>query len=67
MSPLPDDRTELEPGEAYQTCIRELHNGRPDYERAQVYATLALEESARAVVAQLEELGGLISRGLRRL
>jgi hypothetical protein len=34
---------------------------------SQVYATLALEESARAVVAQLEELGGLISRGLRRL
>jgi hypothetical protein len=34
MSPLPGDRDTLEPGEAYQTCIRELHSGRPDYEQA---------------------------------
>ena len=53
MSPLPDDRAGLEPGEAYTTCIRELHKAHPDYERAQVYATLGLRDAMLEVAEQI--------------
>jgi hypothetical protein len=46
----------LEPGEAYQTCVRELRGPHPDYERAQVCATLSLEETLRHAVTQVAEM-----------
>ena len=48
MSPLSDDRPDLLPGEAIRECVGELGKLHPDYQRAQVYATLALRESARS-------------------
>jgi hypothetical protein len=66
MSPLADDRTLLEAGEAYTTCVAELHSVHPDYERAQVYATLSLRETLEGVAAQLGELAGQITPSPRR-
>ena len=39
MSPLSDDRDDLEPGEAMRACVEELGKLHTDYARAQVYAT----------------------------
>jgi hypothetical protein len=49
MSPLSDDRPDLEPGEAIRACVEELGKLHPDYERAQVYATLSLREAVAEV------------------
>ena len=61
-----DDRRGLETSEAYLRCIQALDPVRPDYEAAQVYAVLALEDSLRQVVAQFAELGGQINGASRR-
>lgn len=53
MSPLSDDRPDLEPGEAIRECVGELGKLHPDFERAQVYATLALRESVAEVATQI--------------
>jgi hypothetical protein len=55
MSPLSDDRADdLEPpGEAIRACVEELGKLHPDFERAQVYATLALRESVDEVAKQI--------------
>jgi len=66
MSQLPDDREALDPGEAYQACVKELHQAHPDYERAQVYATLGLEETLREVAGQVAELARQITLASRR-
>ncbi len=66
MSPLPDDREALDPGEAYQACVKELHQAHPDYERAQVYATLSLEETLREMCAQVADLAKQITLASRR-
>lgn len=46
--------------------MRALGPVRPDYEAAQAYAVLALEDSLRQMVAQLAELGGQLNRASRR-
>ena len=55
MSALQGEPRALEPGEAYQRCLRELGNPHPDWQAAHVYATLSLEETLRDVVARLVE------------
>ncbi len=46
--------------------MRELHQAHPDYERAQVYATLNLEETLREISAQVAELAKQIVLASRR-
>lgn len=45
MSSLPDESQRLDDGEALQRCLQALDPLRPDFQAAQVYATLALRES----------------------
>jgi hypothetical protein len=47
-------------GDAHQLCIQELSSENPNYEAAQVYATLSVEEALR-------DLADRISAALRRL
>ena len=57
MQSLPDSgRQELAPDEAYQRCKHELERPHPDYEAAQVFATLSLEEAVRDMSAQLAQV-----------
>lgn len=57
MSRLPEDEPQaLDPGEAYQRCMRELARPCPDHQAAQLYAILSLEEALRDVAAQLAQL-----------
>jgi hypothetical protein len=70
MRHLPDGQpqaVDLDAGEAYQRCIHELTQRQPDYQAAQVYATLSLEEAVRDATAQLEELRKALARELGRL
>jgi hypothetical protein len=67
MSPSPDEARALADGEALQRCLAALDPLRPNYDEAQVYALLAVEQTLRRVALQLDELGGQITRGLRRL
>jgi hypothetical protein len=53
MSPLSDDRDDLDPGEAMRECVGELGKLHPDYERAQVYATLSLREAVAELTKQI--------------
>lgn len=46
--------------DAYQLCIQELSGETPDYQAAQVYATLSVEEA-------LPDLANSITFALRRL
>ncbi len=34
-------------GEAYELCVRELHQESPNFQVAQVFATLSVEEALR--------------------
>jgi hypothetical protein len=57
MSSSPDDQAQaLAPGEAYQRCMQELGKPYPDHQRAQLYATLSVEETLREVVAQIGDV-----------
>ena len=47
-------------GDAREHCIQELNHEHPDYQAAQVYAILSVEEALR-------DLASAISAGLRRL
>ena len=47
-------------GDAHQLCIQELSSENPNYEAAQVFATLSVEEALR-------DLADRISAALRRL
>ena len=53
MSPLSDDRPDLEPGDAARACVEELGKVHSDYQRAQVYATLALREAVEKVTNEI--------------
>ncbi len=46
----------LDRGEAYQRCMHELGQPHPDYQAAQLYATLSLEEALRDVINQLSQM-----------
>jgi hypothetical protein len=56
----------LDAGEAYQRCIQELAELNPDYQAAQLFATLSLEETVRGVAAQLAELTKALTAASRR-
>ena len=53
MNSLPEGRPRLEPDEAYQRCLQALDPLRPDYAAAQVYATLALQESVEKLTNEI--------------
>jgi hypothetical protein len=53
MSPLSDDRDDLDPGEAMRECVGELGKLHPDYQRAQVYATLSLQGAVAELTKQI--------------
>ena len=56
----------LEHGEAYRRCVEELLEPDPDYQAAQLYATLSLEETVRDVATQLSELTKALVAASRR-
>jgi hypothetical protein len=56
----------LDHGEAYQRCMQELLEPTPDYQAAQLYATLSLEETVRDVTTRLAELTGALVAASRR-
>jgi hypothetical protein len=56
----------LDPGEAYQRCLHELGQPHPDYQAAQLYATLSLEEALRDMTAQLAQMTKTLISGSRR-
>ena len=67
MSPLPDGVPQpLGPGEEYQRCMGEICKPYPDYQRAQLYATLSTEETLRDLLAQVAELIRQITLESRR-
>lgn len=53
MSSLPDEPQRLDDGEALQRCLQALDPLRPDFQAAQVYATLALREAVAEVAEQI--------------
>ncbi len=56
----------LDHGEAYRRCMQELLKPDPDYQAAQLYATLSLEETVREVATQLAELTKALVAASRR-
>jgi hypothetical protein len=62
-----DDPPALGTGEAYRQCVRELHQPHPDYERAQVFATLALHEAVRGLTGEVSAVGPLVQAALTAL
>ena len=48
------------------TCILELGQPHPDYQAAQLYATLSLEEALRDMIAQLAQVTRELSVVARR-
>ena len=68
MKPLPDPEPQagLSPGEPYQRCIHELGQPHPDYQAAQLYATLSLEEALRDMIDQLAQVTRELSVVARR-
>jgi hypothetical protein len=52
----------LGPSKAYGKCLRALSRVREDYESAQVYALLSLNETLQNVAVQLAELNASIRR-----
>ena len=66
MSPLPDEVQALDPDEAYQQCLHELAGPHPDYQAAQVYATLSLNATLRDVATQLAHLTRVVVTASRR-
>jgi hypothetical protein len=63
-----DDTEQQEPAhrDAFQLCIRELEKPQPDYQAAQVFARLSLEEAAQDVISELGRLARAISVASRR-
>jgi hypothetical protein len=63
-----DDTEQQEPAhrDAFQLCIRELEKPQPDYQAAQVFATLSLEEAVRDVISEFGRLARTISVVSRR-
>jgi hypothetical protein len=59
MSPISNDQDGANPyerSEAYKRCMHELSQPHPDYQAAQLYATLSLEDALRDMIAQLVKL-----------
>lgn len=56
----------LQPGQAYQRCLRALGPPHPGYEQALVYAALSLDETLGGAVAELGALPGQIRLASRR-
>jgi len=66
MGELPGEPLGLEPGAAYQMCLRQLQQPHPDWQAVQALATLSLEETLRGVGAQLADLSHQIMLASRR-
>jgi hypothetical protein len=67
MSPSPEhEPLALDPGEAYQRCMRELGKPYPDHAAAQLYAVLSLEDTLRELVAQVAQLTKEVVTASRR-
>lgn len=69
MRHLPDGQPQavgLDRGEAYQRCMHELGQPHPDYQAAQLYATLSLEEALRDMITQLSQMTRVLVSGARR-
>lgn len=67
MSPFADDEGQaLDPDQAQQRCVHELGQPHPDYQAAQVYATLSLDATLREVVTQLAHLTKAVVTASRR-
>jgi hypothetical protein len=56
----------LDHGEAYRRCMQELLEPEPDYQAAQLYATLSLEETVGDVATQLADLTKALIAASRR-
>ena len=61
-----DESQQLARGEAHQRCMHELGRPHPDYEAAQVFATLSLEEAVRDAIAELAHLARSVTVATRR-
>jgi hypothetical protein len=60
--PLEPPPRPLGSGGALDECLKAIHRTHPDYERAQVYAILVLNETLQSVATQLAELNASIRR-----
>ena len=60
--PLNDFSQPLGPGDALKECMKAIGRAHPDYESAQVYAILSLNETLQSVAVQLAELNASIRR-----
>lgn len=60
--PVPDHSRPPEPGEALKECMQAIRRAHPDYESAQVYAILSLNEALQNIAAQLAELNKSMRR-----
>jgi hypothetical protein len=68
MTPLPDSQPNtLSHSESYERCLEELRRPQPDYQRAQLCATLSLEEAIRDLAVQLAQLSTTLHVALKRL
>ena len=47
--PVPDPSRPPEPGEALKECMQAIRRAHPDYESAQVYAILSLNETLQNI------------------
>lgn len=56
----------LEPGEAHQRCLRELQQAEPNYQAAQIYAALSLEETVRNLTTAIDHLNRSVTVASRR-
>jgi hypothetical protein len=59
---LGDSSWPLGAGDAPRECMKAIRRTHPDYESAQVYAILSLNETLQSVAAQLAELNASIRR-----
>lgn len=57
----------LSHGEPYERCLQELRKPQPDYQLAQLYATLSIDEAIREVAVQLTQLTTKLHVALKRL
>jgi hypothetical protein len=55
---LNNDNLTRSHGDAREYCIEELNREHPDYQVAQVYATLSLEEALRDLTAAIVQAAG---------
>ena len=58
--PLDDFPQPRGPGDALKECMKAIRRTHPDYESAQAYAILSLNETLQSIAAQLAELNASI-------